>query len=71
MVHMIDVDEGMKQVIDLVSVTTIFGTLMGALPSIAAVFSIVWSILRIYETKTVQSFISKIKEKRDDLDTKA
>ena len=71
MIHMVDVDEGAKQIIDLVSVTTIFGTLMGALPSIAAIFSIAWSVLRIYETKTVQSFISRVKDYKDDLDTKA
>jgi hypothetical protein len=64
---MVDVDEGMKQVIDLVSVTTIFGTLMGALPSVAAAFSIVWSVLRIYETKTVQGFISRFKDKKDEV----
>jgi len=67
MFHMVDVDEGMKQVIDLVSVTTIFGTLMGALPSVAAAFSIVWSVLRIYETKTVQGFISRFKDKKDEV----
>ena len=65
MIHMVDVDEGMKQIIDLVSITTVFGTLMGALPSIAAVLSIAWSALRIYETKTVQRFIARIQEKDD------
>ena len=33
---MTHVDEGLKQTIDMVSVTTVFGTLMGILPSIAA-----------------------------------
>jgi hypothetical protein len=65
MLHYIDVDEGMKQVIDIVSITTVFGTLMGALPSIAAILSIAWSALRIYETKTIQRFIARIQEKDD------
>ena len=60
---MTSLDEGMKHTIDLVSVTTVFGTLMGALPEIAALFSIAWSILRIYETDTVQKIIQKYKDK--------
>ena len=60
---MTTLDEGMKHTIDLVSVTTVFGTLMGALPEIAALFSIAWSILRIYETDTVQKIIQKYKDK--------
>ena len=60
---MVTLDEGMKHTIDLVSVTTVFGTLMGALPEIAALFSIAWSILRIYETDTVQKIIQKYKDK--------
>lgn len=68
MFHTVDLDEGMKQIIDLVSITTVFGTLMGALPSIAALLSIVWSGLRIYETKTVQRFIARVKDKEDGKD---
>lgn len=60
---MTSLDEGMKHTIDLVSVTTVFGTLMGALPEIAALFSIAWSMIRIYETNTVQKFVQKIKDK--------
>jgi hypothetical protein len=60
---MVSLDEGMKHTIDLVSVTTVFGTLMGALPEIAALFSIAWSVLRIYETDTVRNIIQKYKDK--------
>jgi hypothetical protein len=60
---MITLDEGVKHTIDLVSVTTVFGTLMGALPEIAALFSIAWSVLRIYETDTVQKIIKNYKDK--------
>jgi hypothetical protein len=56
-------DESMKHTIDLVSVTTVFGTIMGVLPEIAALFSIAWSVLRIYETDTVQNIIKKYKDK--------
>lgn len=60
------VDEHLKQTLDLVSITTVFGTLMGILPSIAALLSIVWSVVRLYETDTVQKLIAKAKGSIDD-----
>jgi len=62
---MTTIDEGSKHLIDLLSVTTVLGTLMGILPSIAAVFTIVWTAIRIYETKTVKELLGKIKENND------
>ena len=62
---MINVDEHLKQIADVVSVTTIFGTLMGILPSVAAVLSIVWSLVRLYETRTVRGIIAKLKGNPD------
>ena len=55
--------ETIKQAVDAASVVTVVGTLMNVLPAIAAVFSIVWSIIRIYETKTVQEWIQNAKHK--------
>jgi hypothetical protein len=63
--QMTTIDEGSKHLIDLLSVTTVLGTLMGILPSIAAVFTIVWTAIRIYETKTVKELLGKIKENND------
>jgi hypothetical protein len=60
------IDEHLKQTLDLVSITTVFGTLMGILPSIAALLSIVWSVVRLYETDTVQKLIAKAKDSIDD-----
>jgi len=54
--------ETIKQAVDAASVVTVVGTLMNALPAIAALFSIVWSVIRIYETKTVQDWIETWKE---------
>jgi len=62
---MTHIDEGAKHVLDLLSVTTVLGALMGILPSIAALFTIVWTGIRIYETRTVQRLISKITGKTD------
>lgn len=48
-----------KTVGDILSLTTVVGTLMQVLPSIAAIFTIVWTVIRIYETKTVQAFLKR------------
>lgn len=58
---MTNLDEGAKHVLDLASITTVVGALMGVLPSIAALFTIVWTSIRIYETDTVKGLISKFK----------
>lgn len=60
---MTHVDDGAKNVLDLLSVTTVVGTLMGILPSIAAIFTIIWTSIRIYESNTVQNLIQKMKGK--------
>jgi hypothetical protein len=52
-------DEPTKHLIDGVSVVTVMGTLMSWLPSVAALFTIVWTAIRIYETKTVQNWLKK------------
>jgi len=35
---------------------------MQVLPAIAALFTIVWTLIRIYETKTIQKLLGKTKE---------
>jgi len=51
--------EGVKQVTDVLSVATVIGTLAEVLPAIAALFTIVWTSFRIYETDTVQKWLGK------------
>ena len=51
--------EGIKQVTDALSVMTVVGTLAEILPAIAALFTIVWTSFRIYETRTVQKWLGK------------
>jgi len=60
---MLDQHEATKHAIDAVSVLTVLGTLMEALPAIAALFTIIWTAIRIWETKTVQKFIAEFKGK--------
>jgi hypothetical protein len=52
-------DEALKYAVDALSLVTVIGTLVDMLPSIAAVFTIVWTAIRIYETKTVQGWMRK------------
>lgn len=51
-----------KHVADALSIVTVLGTLMQWLPSVAALFTIIWTTIRIYETKTVQRWLNKFKE---------
>ena len=53
--------ETVKTVGDVLSITTVIGTLAQVLPSIAAGFTIVWTVIRIYETKTVQNFLKRLR----------
>lgn len=45
-----------KHTTDVLSLGVVLGTLMNALPSIAAVFTIVWTAIRIAETDTVRGW---------------
>ncbi len=51
--------ETTKHIIDALSVVTMLGTLMQWLPSVAALVTIVWTSIRIYETKTVQGWLGR------------
>jgi hypothetical protein len=53
------VSEPAKHVVDALSILTVLGTLVEFLPAIAALLSIIWSLLRIYESKTVQRWLGK------------
>ena len=55
--------ENLKNVGDVISVFTVVGALVEVLPSIAALFTIVWTGLRIYESETVQKLIKKWKDR--------
>lgn len=55
--------EIVKTVGDAVSVFTVVGTLIEMLPSIAALFTILWTGIRIYETDTVKDIISRWKNR--------
>ena len=51
--------ETLNYITDGLSFLTVVGTLINVLPSIAAIFTIVWTGIRIYETGTVQRWLGK------------
>ena len=54
-----NLDEATKHIIDGLSLVTVLGTLVDILPAVAAIFTIAWTAIRIYETKTVQGWLGK------------
>jgi hypothetical protein len=51
--------DGEKTMLDAASVFTVVGTIMDVLPAVAAIFTIIWTAIRIYETDTVQKLLGK------------
>jgi hypothetical protein len=49
----------MKVIIDTISAVFTVGALLQILPAIAAVLSIVWYGIRIWESKTVQGWLGR------------
>jgi hypothetical protein len=57
--------DGVKYTVDALSVATVVGALTDMLPEIAALFTIIWTGIRIYETDTIQKIFGK-KDKKSD-----
>ena len=53
--------ETIKHAVDGLSIITVLGTLAEILPALAALFSLVWSLIRIWETETVQNWLKRRK----------
>ena len=58
-----ETEEVVKSGLDAVSVFTMVGALVEVLPSVAALFTIVWTGIRIYESETVKNLIAKWKNR--------
>jgi hypothetical protein len=61
-----ELTEPTKNIIDALSVVTVIGTLAQVLPSIAALFTIIWTGLRIWETETVRNLTGRGKAKEPE-----
>lgn len=53
-----------KHAVDVISVATVLGTLTTWLPPIAALLSIIWTVLRIWEMVTGKSLSERRHKKR-------
>lgn len=62
------VSNGTKYAIDALSVATVLGSLVQLLPSIAALVTIIWTSIRVYETRTVQKLLGRKPETTSDAD---
>lgn len=51
--------DGLKQAIDALSVTALLASLISLLPAMASLLTIVWTAIRIYETRTVQRLLGR------------
>jgi len=60
------ISESTKHVVDTISVATVLASLTAWLPPIAALISIIWGCIRIYETKTVQKLLSNRPKRKSD-----
>jgi hypothetical protein len=58
--------ETAKTTVDAISIVTVVGTLAEILPAVAALFTIIWTALRIYETDTIQKLLGKGKDVKED-----
>lgn len=56
-----DLPEGVKAAADLLSIATLVGSLVNLLPALAAILTIIWTAIRIYETETVRGLLGKKK----------
>lgn len=51
--------EGIKHLLDALSIGTMLGTLFQMLPNVAALLTILWTCIRIYESATVQRWLGR------------
>lgn len=61
-------DEQVKQLGDAISIITVVGTLAELLPAVAAILTIIWTAIRIWETDTVQCIFNKKTVQKDKED---
>jgi hypothetical protein len=48
-----------KNELDVTAVGLLFVTLLGWLPHITTIVTLIWSCIRLYETKTVQAWLNR------------
>lgn len=51
--------DGLKFALDALSFTALLGSLISVLPAVASLLTILWTVIRIYETETVQRLVKR------------
>lgn len=51
--------DAVKSIGDALSIGTVIATIAGWLPAIAALLTIIWTGIRIFETKTVRKWLDR------------
>lgn len=59
-----NLSESMKHWIDGLSISGTVAAIVGALPAATALLTFVWTLIRIYETQTVQNLLRRLRERR-------
>lgn len=61
---------GLEEILDLLSISALVATLLGWLPTVSLLLTIIWMALRIYESPTVQRhlIIHHYLDKEDEAD---
>ena len=54
--------DGGKHLLDAFSITAMLGALFDMLPAAAALVTIVWTTIRIFETETVRAFLARFRK---------
>jgi hypothetical protein len=57
------IGEVLRDLGDAISFGTLFAVLIQALPTIATILTIIWMGIRIYESKTVQRSLGRIRDR--------
>lgn len=64
---LINLPSSVKTFLDSVSIASIIATFAAWLPAIATLLSILWTLIRIYETRTVQRLLGKEYHRQGDV----
>ena len=59
------IDQADRSLLDVLSIGTAVATVTNILPAFAAILTIVWTGIRIYETKTVQLLLGRKPDGKD------
>lgn len=59
-----DLDPAVVRAGDVFSIAVVLGALMDFLPGLATALTVVWMGIRIWETRTVQGLVARLKARR-------